>query len=82
MHRDRRPPAPPEELDEFEDVDAQLAVAIIEAATKLTEIVGSAGLPEGYAERREQVVETFETIYFALLDAITGEDDEEEDDGE
>jgi hypothetical protein len=78
MHRDRRPPAPPEEVDEFEDVDAQLAVAIIDAATRLTEIVGTTGLPEGYAERREAVVESFETIYFALLDAITGAEEEEE----
>jgi hypothetical protein len=78
LHRDRRPPAPPEEMDEFEDVDAQLAVAIIEAATKLTEIVGTAGLPESYTERRETVVESFETIYFALLDAITGADEEDE----
>ena len=79
MHRDRRPPAPPEEVDEFEDVDAQLAVAIIDAATRLTEIVGTTGLPESYAERREAVVESFETIYFALLDAITGADEEDED---
>ncbi|HEX2515069.1 MAG TPA: hypothetical protein VH257_10220 [Chloroflexota bacterium] len=80
MHSERRPPAPPEEMDEFEDVDAQLAVAIIQAATKLTEVVGSAGLPDGYSERREAVVETFETIYFALLDAITGADEEDEED--
>jgi hypothetical protein len=82
MHRDRRPPAPPEEMDEFEDVEAQLAVAIIQAATKLTEIVGTTGLPESYTERREAVVESFETIYFALLDAITGSDEEDEDEGE
>ena len=78
LHRDRHPPAPPEEMDDFEDVDAQLAVAIIQAATKLTEIVGSAGLPEGYAERRAAVVESFESIYFSLLDAITGADEDEE----
>jgi hypothetical protein len=77
-HRERRPPAPPEEAEEFEDVDAQLAVSIIQAATKLTEIVGTSGLPEGHVERREAVVETFEAIYFALLDAITGEDEDEE----
>jgi hypothetical protein len=82
MHRDNRPPAPPEEMDEFEDVEAQLAVAIIQAATKLTEIVGATGLPESYTERREAVVESFETIYFALLDAITGADEEEEEEGE
>jgi hypothetical protein len=82
MPRDRRPPAPPEEMDEFEDVEAQLAVAIIQAATKLTEIVGTTGLPEGYTERREAVVESFETIYFALLDAITGADEEDEADEE
>jgi hypothetical protein len=80
MHSERRPPAPPEEMDEFEDVDAQLAVAIIQAATKLTEVVGSTGLPDGYSERREAVVETFETIYFALLDAITGADEDDEED--
>jgi hypothetical protein len=67
------------EAEEFEDVDAQLAVSIIEAATKLTEIVGTAGLPEGHTQRREAVVETFETIYFALLDAITGDEEDGED---
>ncbi|MGH2356073.1 MAG: hypothetical protein ACRDI2_04735 [Chloroflexota bacterium] len=76
--RERRPPAPPAEMEEFEDVDAQLAVAILGAATKLTEIVGTTGLPEGYTERREAVLESFEAIYFALLDAITGGEDEEE----
>lgn len=80
--RDRRPPAPPEELEDFEDVDADLAVAIIQAATKLTEIVGITGLPENHAERRAAVVESFETIYFALLDAITGGDEEDDKEGE
>lgn len=79
--RDRRPPAAPEEVEDFEDVDADLAVAIIQAATKLTEIVGVAGLPENHGERRAAVVESFETIYFALLDAITGGDEEEEEEG-
>jgi hypothetical protein len=83
FHRDRRPPAPPEEMEDFEEVDATLAVAILQAATKLTEIVGTAGLPEAYAERREAVVQSFEAIYFSILDAITGEDEEEEEeDGE
>lgn len=82
LDRDRRPPAPPEEVEAFEDVDADLAVAIIQAATKLTEIVGVAGLPENHGERRAAVVESFETIYFALLDAITGGDEEEEEEEE
>jgi hypothetical protein len=78
-YRERRPPAPPVEADDFEDVDADLAVAILDTAAKLTEIVGTTGLPEGHVERREAVIESFEAIYFAVLDAVTGgEDDDEE----
>ena len=80
--RERRPPAPPPtagEAETFEDVDADLAIAILETATKLTEIVGTAGLPEGHAERREAVIESFEAIYNAVLDAVTGDEDEDED---
>ena len=79
-YRERRPPAPPAETEDFQDVDAGLAIAIINTATKLTEIVGTAGMPEGHAERREAVLENFQAIYFSLLDAITG--DEEDEDGE
>ncbi len=61
--------------EEYEEVDASLAVALLEAATKLTELVGTSGLPEGYVERREAVIESFEAIYFALMETVMGEDE-------
>jgi hypothetical protein len=66
------------EADDFEDVDADLAIAILDTAAKLTEIVGTAGLPDGHVERREAVIESFEAIYFAVLDAVTGGEDDDE----
>ena len=59
-------------------MDAALAVAILGTATKLTELVGTDGLPEDRTARRDAVVETFEAIYFAVLDAVTGGDEDEE----
>lgn len=56
-------------------MDASLAVALLEVATKLTELVGTSGLPDGYVERREAVIESFEAIYFALMETVMGEDD-------
>lgn len=79
-YRERRPPAPPVEASDYEDVDADLAVAILQTAAKLTEIVGTVGLPEGHTERREAVVTSFQAIYFALLDAVAGDEDEDQDD--
>jgi len=64
---------PPPAEEEYEEVDASLAVALLEAATKLTELVGTSGLPDGYVERREAVIESFEAIYFALVDTVMGE---------
>src|SRR5687767_1135009 len=79
-YREGRPPAPPVEASEFQDVDADLAVALLDTATRLTEIVGPAGLPEDVEARRQAVIETFETIYFSILEAVTG--GEEEDDAD
>ena len=79
--RERRPAPPPPAPapnEHFEDVEAILASSILQAATKLTEIVGTAGLPDELPKRREAVMETFEAIYFAVLDAVTGEDEEDE----
>jgi hypothetical protein len=76
--RERRPPAPPEEAEDFEEVDADLAIAILDTATRLTEIVGTAGLPDDHQQRRQAVLETFETLYFSILSAITGGEDEAE----
>lgn len=85
-YREARPPAAPEEVSEYQEVDADLAIAILDTATRLTEIVGTSGLPEGNVERRQAVVETFEVIYFSILESITGggedEDVEEETEGE
>ena len=80
-YQERRPPASPEEASEFQDVDADLAIALLDTATRLTEIVGTAGLPEGHTERRQAVVETFEVIYFSILEAVTGGEEEEEEAG-
>jgi len=69
------------EANEFQDVDADLAVAILDTATRLTEIVGTAGLPDEHTLRRQAVLETFEALYFSILESITGggdDDDEEE----
>ncbi|HEY7268385.1 MAG TPA: hypothetical protein VH951_01035 [Dehalococcoidia bacterium] len=63
---------PPPTEDQFEEVDADLAVAILETAARLTEIVGTAGLPEGYVERREAVLETFQATYYQVLEIVTG----------
>ena len=82
-YRERRPappPPPPPADDEFQEVDAGLAVAILETAAHLTEVVGTAGLPEGYAERREAVLETFESIYYRVLETVTGGEEAEEED--
>lgn len=76
------PPAAPANQDQFEEVEADLAVAILETAAHLTEIVGTAGLPEGHAERRAAVLETFETIYYHVLETVTGGDEAEEADEE
>jgi hypothetical protein len=72
--RSFRPPPtePPPTDDQFEEVDAELAVAILETAARLTEIVGTAGLPEGYTERREAVLETFQATYYQVLEIVTG----------
>jgi hypothetical protein len=80
--RREAPVPPPPANEEFEDVDAALAVAILGTATKLTELVGTDGLPEDRAARRDAVVETFEAIYFAVLDAVTGGDEDEEEEEE
>ena len=78
-YREGRPPAPPVEASEFQDVDSDLAIALLDTATRLTEIVGTAGLPEEPEGRRQAVIETFETIYFSILEAVTGGEDEDED---
>lgn len=82
-YRERRQlPAPtaatPAPDEQFEDVDASLAVAILDTAAHLTEIVGTAGLPEGYAERRQAVLETFEAVYYHVLETVTGGDEDNE----
>ena len=77
--REGRPPAPPVEASEFQDVDADLAIALLDTATRLTEIVGTAGLPDEQEGRRQAVIETFETIYFSILEAVTGGEDEDGD---
>jgi hypothetical protein len=79
-YREGRPPAAPVEASEFQDVDADLAIALLDTATRLTEIVGTAGLPDEVEGRRQAVVETFETIYFSILEAVTGGEDEDDDD--
>ncbi len=82
--REFRPPPPPRAdppppaPDQFEEVDADLAVAILETAAHLTQVVGTAGLPEGYVERREAVLETFDAIYYRVLETVTGGDEEED----
>ncbi|CAA9227581.1 MAG: hypothetical protein AVDCRST_MAG77-818 [uncultured Chloroflexi bacterium] len=82
QYREGRPPAPPAEANDFEDVDADLAIAILDTATRLTEIVGKEGLPETHAERRQAVLETFEVLYFSILESVTGGgDDEDAEDG-
>lgn len=77
-YRDRRPPQPPEEAEDFEDVDAGLAVAMLDTAAKLTEIVGTSGLPEEYAARRAAVMETFQAIYFSVMETVLGDEEDEE----
>jgi hypothetical protein len=82
--RERRPappPPPPDDAD-FEEVDTDLAVAILDTAARLTEVVGASGLPEGYVERREAVLETFEAVYYRVLETVTGGADEDEEDDE
>lgn len=76
--RERPAPPPPAADDEYQDVDAGLAMAILETATRLTELVGSQGLPETQPERREAVLDTFDTIYFRILETVTGGDEDEE----
>jgi hypothetical protein len=72
-HRDRPRPPRPEETDQFAEVESGLAETILDTAARLTELVGTDGLPEGYVERRQAVVETFEAIYYAVLETVTGE---------
>ena len=75
-------PSPPVGQEQFEEVDADLAVAILETATQLTQLVGASGLPDGYVERREAVLETFEAIYYQVLETVTGGEAEEEEEPE
>ena len=84
-YRERRqpaPPPPPAQDEDFEEVDTDLAVAILDTAARLTEIVGASGRPEGYVERRESVLETFEAVYYRVLETVTGGADEDEDSDE
>jgi hypothetical protein len=83
QYREARPPAPPAEASEFQEVDADLAIALLETATRLTEIVGTAGLPDEPTSRRQAVLENFEALYFSILETVTGGDaDDDDDDGE
>lgn len=79
QYREARPPAPPAEASEFQEVDADLAIALLETATKLTEIVGTTGLPDDPTARRQAVLENFEALYFSILETVTGGDEDEED---